>query len=178
MCVAAGYRRLTLTMLVSAFGRAASLSAVILIIIASAILFGQILAFTGVIQQATSNIADLDINRWLVFALLLLIPFVLCMFLDQIGLMMILIPIYDPIIAVLGFPDVWFWLIFLIFMSVGGITPPLGYILFAVAAAYPAIRVRQLFGAALLPVCITLTVVLLLSIFPILVTLLPSMLRH
>ena len=42
------------------------------------------------------------------------LPFVLFMFLDQVALMLVLIPIYQPIISVYGFDEIWFWTLFLV----------------------------------------------------------------
>ena len=59
--------------------------------------------------------------------------------------MMILIPIYDPLIKTLGFDAVWFWMQFLIIMVAGAITPPFGYIIFALKAAVPEISLTELY---------------------------------
>ena len=65
------------------------------------------------------------------------VPFVLFMFLDQIALMLVLVPIYQPIIKIYGFDEIWFWTLFLIVATVGGLTPPFGYVLFALKSAAP-----------------------------------------
>ena len=49
-------------------------------------------------------------------------PFVLFMFLDQVALMMVLIPIYQPILKIYGFDPIWFWMLFLVNATVGSIT--------------------------------------------------------
>lgn len=156
-----------------AAGDSAVLSAVILLIMASAILLGQILAYTGGVQQLGNAIGAVRENLWVIFILLMLLPFVLCMFVDQIGLMMVLIPIYDPLIKVLGFDPVWFWMQFLINMVVGGITPPFGYIIFALKASVPDMTLPQLYRSAWLFVLATVAGMALFTVFPELVTFLP-----
>jgi tripartite ATP-independent transporter DctM subunit len=160
-----------------AAGESAVLSGIIILIMASAILFGQILAYTGGIQELGSAIGSMKDNRWLVFFLMMLLPFVLCMFVDQIGLMMVLIPIYDPLIKTLGFDPVWFWMQFLINMVVGGITPPFGYVIFALKAAVPEMTLPQLYRPAWLFVFATVVGMALLSVFPQLVTFLPHLVK-
>jgi len=175
LLVAAWYRKLSFRLIFDALGESAALSAVILIIIASAILFGQLLAFTGTVQYLATLITDLAVNRWVIFFLLMLIPFILCMFVDQIGLMMVLIPIYDPLIKTLGFDPIWFWMQFLINMTLGGITPPFGYILFALAGAVPSVSIRDVYKAAWPFVFLTLAGMLLFCFVPEIVTFLPSL---
>ena len=131
------HRRMNFRAYLQAGGDSAVLSAVILVIMASAILFGQILAYTGGVQELGNAVGSIQVNRWIVFFLMMLLPFILCMFVDQIGLMMVLIPIYDPLVKLLGFDPIWFWMMFLINMVVGGITPPFGYVIFALKAAVP-----------------------------------------
>jgi TRAP-type C4-dicarboxylate transport system permease large subunit len=150
---------------------------VILLIMASAILFGQILAFTGGIQELGNAIGGMQENRWIIFALMMLLPFLLCMFVDQIGLMMLLIPIYDPLLKALDFDPVWFWLLFLINMVLGGLTPPFGYLIFALKAAAPTLTLPQLYRQAWLFVAATLSGLTLFALFPELVTFLPRVLK-
>jgi TRAP-type C4-dicarboxylate transport system permease large subunit len=160
-----------------AAGDSAVLSAVILVIMASAILFGQVLAFTGGIQELGNAVSALKENRWLIFFLMMLLPFVLCMFVDQIGLMMVLIPIYDPLIRTLGFDPVWFWMQFLINMVVGAITPPFGYIIFALKASVPEMSLVQLYRPAWLFVWATVAGMVLFTVFPEIITVLPRMMK-
>lgn len=171
------YRRMGLKDYLRAAGDSAVLSAVILVIMASAILFGQVLAFTGGIQELGNAVGQIKENRWLIFFLMMLLPFVLCMFVDQIGLMMVLIPIYDPLIKTLGFDPVWFWMQFLINMVVGAITPPFGYIIFALKASVPGMSLAQLYRPAWLFVFGTLAGMALFTVFPQIITVLPRLMK-
>ena len=69
--------------------------------------------------------------------LMMALPFVLFMFLDQLALMLVLIPIYQPLLKFYAFDPIWFWTLFLIVATVGGLTPPFGYVLFALKSAAP-----------------------------------------
>jgi TRAP-type C4-dicarboxylate transport system permease large subunit len=91
--------------------------------------------------------------------------------------MLVLIPIYLPIVKALEFDPVWFWLLFLLNMTLGAITPPFGYVLFAVKAAAHEIATSDIFGASWLFVGLTLLGMVIMTIAPELVTFLPNMLR-
>ena len=122
-------------------------------------------------------LAGLTLPPVAVLILLMLIPFVLCMFLDQIALMLILIPIYTPLVSTFGFDPMVFWTLFLLNLTLGAITPPFGYALFALGAASPVdLTLRDTYVAALpFIVLIVLTLVLVWA-FPPLTTWLPSLL--
>jgi tripartite ATP-independent transporter DctM subunit len=171
------HRRMRFSDYLQAASDSAVLSAVILLIMASAILFGQILAFTGGIQELGNAIGQFKDSRWLVFVLMMLLVFFLCMFVDQVGLMMVLIPIYEPLIKLLDFDPVWFWMQFLINMVVGAITPPFGYIIFALKASVPGMSLAQLYRPAWTFVAVTVFGIVLFAVFPELITGLPQALK-
>ncbi len=173
---AAWRRQLSMRMFLESAGESAALSAVVLIIMASAVLFGQVLAYTGAVQELGKIATDLQVNRWVMFFIMMLVPFILCMFVDQIGLMLVLIPIYEPIIKAMQFDPVWFYMQFLINMVVGAITPPFGYIIFALKAAVPEIPLTLHYRAAWLFVWITVGGMVVFTFVPDLVSGLPRML--
>jgi len=174
LITAAYYGRLSFRMLFEAFSEAAKLASVILLILVSAVMFTQLLAFTGAIGGLTRLITSLEINGWLMLFLMMLLPFLLCMFIDQLGLMLILIPIYVPILNLFEFDPVWFWVLFLINITLGAITPPFGYVMFALKAAAPEISMRDVFQSSWLFVGLTALGMLIIVLVPEIVTFLPS----
>ena len=177
LLTAAYYGRLSWRMLYESIGEAALLAAIILLIFCSAVMFTQLLSFTGATRALTETVTSLDVSPWLMFFLMMLLPFILCMFIDQLGLMLVLIPIYLPIIKVFEFDSVWFWLIFLINLTLGAITPPFGYIIFALKGAAQDIEMGEIFSASWLFVGLTLVGMLMLAIFPGIVTFLPNFIQ-
>ena len=161
-------------MLRDAFRAAAYTAAMVLIIMVASKLFGQLLAFTGATGAITESVAGLGLSPGLMLILMLGLPFLLCMFIDQIALMMVIIPIYRPIVAQLGFDPIWFWLLFLINITVGGMTPPFGYTIFALKGAVEDISLAELFQAAWPFVGLFVLAVFLFALFPELVTALPK----
>jgi TRAP-type C4-dicarboxylate transport system permease large subunit len=104
------------------------------------------------------------------------LPFILCMFIDQIALMIMLVPLYQPIIGALGFDPLWFWTIFLVNMSIGGITPPFGYTLFALQGVTQGVPIQAVYRAVLPFIAIFLAVIALLALVPDIILFLPSFL--
>jgi tripartite ATP-independent transporter DctM subunit len=175
MMTAAYYKRLSFRMMFEAVGEAALLASIILLILCSAVMFTQLLAFTGATSALTEVVTTMEVNRWVMFFLMMALPFFLCMFIDQLGLMLIVIPIYLPIIKALEFDPVWFWLLFLLNITLGAITPPFGYVMFAVKAAAQDVAMGDIFRSSWLFVGLTLFGMLLMTIFPGIVTFLPNL---
>ena len=137
MAVAAIYRRLSVRMLVEALRSTALMSSMILLIMAASKILTQLMAFSGLTRDIVDLFTGSNLPALAILAILMLIPFILCMFLDQIALMLILIPIYVPLVQAFGFDPLVFWTIFLLNLTLGAITPPFGYALFALKAAAP-----------------------------------------
>ncbi len=176
LITAAIYRNLNLKMVMESLAESAKISAMILIVMASSKLFSQLLAFSGGATALTEWIVGLGFSPWIMLFLLMLLPFVLCMFIDQIALMLIVIPIYLPIVGNLHYDPIWFWLLFLVNITVGGITPPFGYTLFALKSAWADGSLSTVFSAAWPFVALFVLGMVILAAFPGLTTFLPSML--
>jgi len=176
LITAAIYRNLSVKMVVKSLAESAKISTMILIVMASSKLFSQLLAFSGGATALTEWIVGLQFSPWIMLFLLMLLPFVLCMFIDQIALMLIVIPIYLPIVHNLGYDPIWFWLLFLVNITIGGITPPFGYTLFALKSAWGDGSLSMVFSAAWPFVALFVVGMVILAMFPGLVTILPSLL--
>jgi tripartite ATP-independent transporter DctM subunit len=168
------YRRLSLRMVWDSLRSSMAVASMILVIMASSKMFGQFLAFTGGTTALTAMVAALDWHPAAMFFVMMFFPFIACMFIDQIALMLIVIPIYKPLIAALGFDPIWFWLIFLINITIGGMTPPFGYTLFALKGAAPQLKLGDVFSAAWPFVGLFILGIIIFWIFPALVTYLPG----
>ena len=131
-------------------------------------------SFAGATRGLVTLIADFGLGPEMTFLLMMLIPLVLCMFIDQIAFMLLAIPIYSPIVAAMEFDPIWFWTLFLINLTVGSLTPPFGYTLFALKGAAPAMSTSDVFRAAWPVVGIFLIGMALLWAFPGLVTFIPG----
>ncbi len=173
--VAIYYRRFTFTMAGQALMSSLSISAMIIAILACSKLFSQLLSFTGATTGLVQAATALDAGPGWMLLLLMLIPLIACMFIDQIAFMMVVIPIYDPLVRVYDFDPVWFWTLFLINLAVGSLTPPFGYNLFAAKGSAPWLPMPTIYGAAVPIVACFLIGMILFYLFPPLVTWLPGL---
>ena len=170
------YRKLNWKMISESVASAAFITSMILVIMASSKMFSQLLAFTGSTRELTSLIVTLNFEPYAMLFIMMLIPFILCMFIDQIALMLVVIPIYQPLLGMLGFDPIWFWLIMLLNVTVGGITPPFGYTMFAFKGSAPHVPLKDIFSATWPFVGIFLVGMVVIAAFPPLATWLPGLL--
>lgn len=151
-------------------------SGMIIMIIATAVLFGYMLSSLYVTQSIAEAIAVLDINRWVLMLLVNLFLLVAGCFLPPAAIILMTTPILVPIITGAGFDLVWFGVIFTINMELGLITPPVGLNLFVIKGIAPDVPLTQiLWGALPFMLCMVLAI-LLLSLFPEIATWLPNQL--
>ena len=169
------YRRFSWQMIVDALTTAATVSALLLVIMCCAVMFSQLLTFTGAIRAVAELVAHLDLPAVLMLFAMLALPFVLFMFLDQLACMLVLIPIYQPLLKLYAFDQIWFWTLFLIVATVGGLTPPFGYVLFALKSAAPQLPTSEIFRASWPFVWLIVLGMVILAIFPGLITFLPNL---
>ncbi len=169
------YGGLSFKMIKDSLFSGAQVACVLLIIMACAGMFSQLVTFSGAIQALGKFVVSLDFSPYMMLFVMLALPFVLFMFLDQVSLLMVLIPIYQPILNLYGFDPIWFWTLILIVATVGGISPPFGYTLFAFKGAAPQMDLNDIFKAAWPFVAIMILGVVVLIAFPALVTFLPDL---
>jgi tripartite ATP-independent transporter DctM subunit len=174
--VGALHRGLSRAAISESLKSAANVSGVLLLIMSCAVMFSQLLTFTGATAELTRIIAGLQFGPSVMLLLMMALPFVLFMFLDQVALMLVVIPIYQPLLKILGFDPVWFWTLFLINAAAGGLTPPFGYVLFTLKSAAPELTMKEIFSASWPFVWLLVLGIVILALFPPIVTFLPSLL--
>jgi tripartite ATP-independent transporter DctM subunit len=137
--------------------------------------FSQLLAFSGasrgLVEWATSfDLAPLAMLM-IMFAVLLLLG----MFMEQISIMLLTVPIFFPLAQSLGFDLVWFALIMLLSLEISFTTPPFGLLLFVMkGVAPPGTSMREIYTSAFPFIGCSLILVALLIAFPNLALWLPS----
>ncbi|POF32682.1 TRAP transporter large permease [Roseibium marinum] len=113
-------------------------TAMILWITIGARAFVAIFTGTGGADFLLDFIQNLDANRWVVLAVMLGMLFLLGMFLDEIGIILLCVPVFLPVIDFLDFDRLWFGILFLVSAQMAYISPPFGYTLFYMKGVLPA----------------------------------------
>jgi tripartite ATP-independent transporter DctM subunit len=177
MLVANAYRSLTTTNLLAALRGTAAISGMILFIIVGATTFSQILSFSGASNGLVELIAGMGLSRLAVIAAMMLLLVFLGLFVEQVSMMMITLPIYMPLVQKYGVDPVWFGVMFLICMQLGLLLPPHGLLLMTMkGVAPPQVRMGHIFQAVLPYIAMSLLVLALVLFVPEIAVWLPKVL--
>lgn len=152
-------------------------TATIFVILMSANLFGQLLSFTGAPEGMVGIVEHLQLTPGMIFFLLMLISFIACMFLGQTEYMLISVPIFVHVIKAAQFNEIWFWMLYLVTITIGGMTPPFGMTMFVFKASSD-MSMTEVFNSTYPYVVVLMSAVVIMYFFPAIVTFLPSLIRY
>lgn len=172
------YGRLDLQMIRESLKAAVLIAGTLLVIMCCATMFSQLLSFSGSVQKLGEMVVHMNLSPAVMLFVMLAVPFILFLFLDSTSILMVLVPIYLPILTIYGFDSIWFWTLILVVATVGALSPPFGYTLFAFKSAVPDMPMREIFSAAWPYVWIITFGILLMALFPQIVTFLPGLMRN
>jgi TRAP-type C4-dicarboxylate transport system permease large subunit len=149
-------------------------SVMILMNIAAAVLFGYMLTSLYLTQTLASDIAAMQVNKWVLMLMINLFLLVCGFFIPPAAIILMTSPILLPIITAAGFDPVWFGVILTINMEVGLIHPPVGLNIYIVNAIAPDVPVTTvMWGTIPYVLCMFLAIVIL-CVFPEIATWLPD----
>ncbi len=176
LCVARLYKSLNIELLVESIFESAKLGCMIILIMICAKFFSQLLAMSGIAGGLQSLLAMFSDSPYLLLFVVMIVPFLLCMLIDQIALLLIIVPLYKSLMDLMPVEPLVFWFLLLVNITVGGITPPFGYTLFALKGATNLISMQDIYRSVLPFVMIYFCFCILLVLNPWIVTLIPSLL--
>lgn len=170
------YKQFSLKMLYDSLIDTAKTSAMVFII-----LFGAS-AFTGIFMSLDGNqliadwVVNMGIGKWGAFAIMMLIVFILGMFIDWLGIVMIVFPIFLPVMDMFGFDRLWIVAVTAVMLQTCFMTPPFGFALFYIKGVVPPeVKIGEIYKGVIPFILMVIIVVALLTIFPQIVYWLPNM---
>jgi tripartite ATP-independent transporter DctM subunit len=177
MALAAAYRVLNFENLMRAVRGTVAISGMILFIILGAITFSQILSFSGATQGIVSAILGQGLSTMAIIAGMMLLLIFLGVFVDQVSMMLITLPVFMPIVQRLEIDLIWFGVLYLICMQLGLLLPPHGLLLMTMkGVAPPEVTMAHIFRAVVPYITMSLLLLLIIISFPAIATWLPNIL--
>ncbi len=174
--LAAAYRALTLDAFMKALRGTVGVSGMILFIIVGATTFSQILAFSGSSTGLAKLITGQGLSPFAIVAAMMGLLIFLGLFLDQVSMMLITLPIFMPIVQALGIDPVWFGVLFLICMQLGLLLPPHGLLLMTMkGVAPPQVSMAHIFRAVVPYLALSIAVLVLVFCVPAVAVWLPGL---
>jgi len=99
-------------------------------------------------------------------------------FMDAMGLIVVTIPIFFPIVEKLGFDPIWFGVIVVLVTEMGVITPPVGVNVFVIKGIAPDVPLEHIFKGIFPFLAALIIVTVILMFFPQIATFLPSFITY
>jgi tripartite ATP-independent transporter DctM subunit len=153
----------------------ATITGMVLWIMFGAAGFVAIYSGSGGVYFVQNLLTSMDVNPWTLFILMQAFILVLGMFLDPMGIILLCLPIFYPVIQQLNFDPIWFGVLFQVNLCIGYLTPPFGYNLFYLKSLSPETRMSLIYKSVLPFVAIMLVCEALMILFPGIITYLPKL---
>lgn len=167
-------RTLTFTALNQSVSGAIRATVMIVAIIACSAIFSNYLAFTRVTHALLEFVATTEMSRGMIMAIIIFALLIMGMFMDQLAILSLAMPLAFPTAMALDYNPVWFGIVVTKTVEIGLLTPPLGLNAY-VAAAQTGVPLSKIFRGILPFLAMEVVVLLLLIFFPELTLWLPSL---
>lgn len=167
-------RQMSWKNLLDSLGEAAGSTAMIFGILIGAMIFQYFITLSQIPEQLTFWVVNSGFGRYLIVSLIILAFVVLGCFMEGLSIMVLAVPIIYPIIIQLGFDPIWFGIIITLTMEMSLITPPVGVNVFVLSGVAKDIPMYTIFRGILPFWLAMMFFIIILIIFPDLVTFLPN----
>ena len=135
--IAAGYRKLTLPAISGSAMTTLRASSMVMFVITGANIFTAVFFGIGGPRVISRTLADFGLGGAGTFAIVLLLVFTLGIFLDWVGVILIIVPVFVPILTDFGFNPLYVCIIILTLLQTSFITPPFAYSIFYILGVAP-----------------------------------------
>ena len=150
----------------------------IFFIAAGAKIFVGFVALTGMAPALVGLVETADVPLWQLMVMIAAVYFLLGMFLDPLGIMVLTLPFLIPMVDGYGLDLIWFGVVVIKLLEISLITPPVGLNVFVIASVTkPAVAVYDIFMGVARFLIMDFIVLIAIIAFPILSLLLPNLMR-
>ena len=174
LLLAAAFRTLTWRALRDAFHATIRTTSMVMLIIIFASMFSHVMALIGAPAALFGFVVGLGLPRWAFFTAVFAFLLVIAYALEELSVMIIILPILFPLVTALGFDPIWFGVIMVVWLEIGLITPPVGLNLFVIQGLMPGTGAREVTVGTTPYVVLMIILVAVLFLFPDLALWLPA----
>lgn len=136
-CMIIAYKKFKWQTIYDAVTQTAKTTSMVVFILAGASCFTGVFLGSGGGKVVTNLVLAVGMGKWGTFVFMMIITFILGMFIDWIGIVLIVFPIFLPIAEALGFDKLWFVVTMAVMLQDSFLTPPFGYALFYLKGIAP-----------------------------------------
>ena len=169
--------RLSLHVLQETVRKTLAVSCMFMWIILAALCFGAVFDGLGAVKAIeTLFVENLGLGPWSILILMQISYLVMGMFLDDTAMLVIVAPLYVPLVGLLGFDLIWYGVLYTITCQIAYMTPPFGYNLFLMKAmAPPEVTLADIYRSIIPFVAVMLLGLILVMAFPQIALWLPNL---
>jgi C4-dicarboxylate transporter DctM subunit len=169
-------RRLTWATLWRSIETSIRTSCMLFVIIIGANLFSSFMVQTQFPTMLADGAGALNLSAPVVMVMIVLAYIVMGCFLEGIGMVLITVPVFLPLVVKFGYDPIWFSILVVIVVEVGLIHPPVGMNLFVIQAQAPDVRITSIYRGIIPFLIAPLLLIIILFLFPRLALWLPKLL--
>ena len=170
------HRSLTLRHIRAVIIDSAMVSAMMIGIVFGAAMFVEFINLTGIHKVLEALVLGSGLSPFGVILAMIAIFFVAGALMEELSMILILVPIFYPIVVKLGYDPVWFGIIVVVACEIGLIAPPIGMNLFVIRSVAPEVSMNTILSGMLPFITVDLMRIVLLAAFPALTMWLPDLL--
>jgi tripartite ATP-independent transporter DctM subunit len=159
-------RRMTMHDLLRAIESSVVVSGLLFVIIMGANLFSSFMVQTHLPELLIEGARAFNLSGLTVIVLIILGYIVLGCFLEGIGMVLITVPVFQPIVTQFGYDPIWFAIIVVVMVEVGLIHPPVGMNLFVIQAQAPDVKITSIYRGIIPFLIAPLILIILMFLFP------------
>ena len=163
------YHEITIKNIISGLKESVATTASIMLIVGGASAFAWVLTRERIPQQLTTLITSNIHNKYLFLLIVIVFLLLVGMFIEGNAAMIVLVPLLAPVAAAYGIDEIHFAMLFIFVMAVGGVTPPMGTLIF-VTCGVTKCDIKAFIKESLPFYVLLLIVMLLIAFVPVLST--------
>lgn len=169
------YRKFSWQMLKDSLYSCLKTTSMVFVVLLGAIAFTAVFLGLGGDTLVGDFIKSLGLGRWGVWIVSMAVTFILGCFIDWIAIVMIVFPIFLPLMKEFGFDPLWFVMTVAIMLQTSFLTPPFGYALFFIQGIAPAeIKLEHIYRGVIPFIIAVILVIILCAVFPDIILWLPK----
>jgi tripartite ATP-independent transporter DctM subunit len=153
-------------------------SCMVVFCITGATVFGHFMAVSRITFDLADWVAALPFSPTTIMVVIIFFYFLGGTFMDSMGLIVLTIPIFFPVVMRLNFDPIWFGVMVVLIAEMGVISPPEGVNVFVIKSIAPEVPLQSIFMGVLPFLAAMIVCAVIIMIFPIIATLLPSYITY
>ncbi|MBT7955713.1 MAG: TRAP transporter large permease [Rhodospirillaceae bacterium] len=177
-CFVLGRRALTWRILLEILVETARTSAMMFIMLIGALLFSNFVNVAGLPTILTNWLSSLQLGPMYILLAILAIYLMLGCILETLSMLLLTMPIFFPIVQLLGFDPVWFGILVVVAIEISLITPPIGLNVFMLSSVLTDISSGTIFRGVAPFIAVDIVRLAIIVFVPSVALLLPSLMRY